>query len=202
MTAKIVREFGLLATRYKCSGAYDRRERVPSRDCSVYALTDTIIRARASKYLKQMTVSQCMRSFTPLGCHIMIMPFLPSPVTFSLLFFFVARVTSLTLNAGQLLVVEPSATFNTSNSSANVSLPDGPLVSSSNLSHLIIQCDPGSYGDDLNYDSCYDAYNQIPHLVPEMSWGPRTQGRWTINLPWRIYSCEFHFFLTTSESRP
>lgn len=126
---------------------------------------------------------------TPLVSHIVNMLFLPSFITFSVSFFFVAGVTSLTLNADQLLVVDPSATYNTSNSSANVSLSDGGLFPSFNLSDLILQCDP-QYGDNLSYESCRDAYYQIPHVVPEMTWGPRTQGRWTINLPWRIYSCE------------
>lgn len=126
---------------------------------------------------------------TPFGCRIMIMPFLPLPFTFSISTFFVAGVTSLTWNADQLLVVEPSATFNTSTPLANVSLSDRGISHSANLSDMILQCDP-RYGDNLNYHSCRDAYEQIPHLVPEMTWGPRTQGRWAINLPWRSYSCE------------
>ncbi|CAD6590909.1 MAG: hypothetical protein ASARMPRED_005103 [Alectoria sarmentosa] len=78
--------------------------------------------------------------------------------------------------------------LSSSNSSANASQADGPLASSSILSHLIIECDANLYGQGLNYDSCHDAYDQIPHFVSEMTWGPRTQGRWSVNLPWRAYS--------------
>ncbi|CAF9917148.1 MAG: hypothetical protein ALECFALPRED_011061 [Alectoria fallacina] len=120
--------------------------------------------------------------------HIMRSPFFPSPVSSSVLLFYIARVASLSLNPPQLLTPKPPATLTSPNSSANASLADGRFASSSILSHLIIQCDASEYGHGLNYDSCHDAYDQIPHFVSEMTWGPRTQGRWTVNLPWRAYS--------------
>ena len=123
--------------------------------------------------------------------HIMRSPFFPSPVSSSVLLFYTARVASLTLSPPQLLTPKPPAPLSSSNSSANASQADGPLASSSILSHLIIECDANLYGQGLNYDSCHDAYDQIPHFVSEMTWGPRTQGRWSVNLPWRAYSCEF-----------
>ena len=123
--------------------------------------------------------------------HIMRSPFFPSPVSSSVLLFYTARVASLTLNSPQLLTPKLPAPLTSSNSSANASLADGPFASSSILSHLIIECDANLYGQGLNYDSCHDAYDQIPHFVSEMTWGPRTQGRWSVNLPWRAYSCEF-----------
>lgn len=88
---------------------------------------------------------------------------------FSVLFFFTVGVASLTLNAAQPLVPKPLATLNPSNLSANASLPNGQLASSSNLSHLIIQCDPDGYGSDLKYDSCHDAYEQIPHFISDLT---------------------------------
>ena len=149
----------------------------------------TYTRSGIQKFETNDSISTHKVFATPLVSHIVNMPVLPSPITIYISFFFVAAVTSLTWNAGQLLIVEPSATYSTSTPSANVSLSDGGISSPSNLSHLILQCDP-QYGDNLSYRSCRDAYNQIPHVVPEMTWGPRTQGRWAINLPWRIYSCE------------
>ena len=139
---------------------------------------------------------------TPLGRHIMTLPFLLSSLLISILLLLTTSVASLTLSAGQHLIPEPPATANSSDLSANASLANVQLASSSNLSHMIIQCDPTQYGDDLNYDSCYDAYDQIPHLISEMTWGPRTQGRWTINLPWRVYSCALHCSKQSPVPRP
>ncbi len=121
----------------------------------------------------------------------MISLFFAPPISLSVLLLLITGVASLRLDAVQLLTLQSAGSQNTSKLSANVSLADdGRLASSSNLSHLILQCDPSQNGFDLNYDSCHDAYDQIPHLVSEMTWGPRTQGRWAINLPWRVYSCK------------
>lgn len=120
----------------------------------------------------------------------MLSPSLLNPVSSFVLLFCTAGVASLTLNAAQLLVPNSSASLNSTILSANTSLADGQLASYSNISNLIIQCDPNQYGYELSYDSCHDAYDQIPHLISEMTWGPRTQGRWSVNLPWRIYSSD------------
>lgn len=68
-----------------------------------------------------------------------------------------------------------------------LTLPMAPPQS--NLSALMLQCDAERYGDDLRYASCYEAYEQIPHLVGVLSFGPRTQGNWDVRLPYRVYSC-------------
>lgn len=67
--------------------------------------------------------------------------------------------------------------------------PPSPLVAPTrNLSMFTILCDPRTYGDNANYESCYNAYGQIPHSTNKRRFGPRTSGNWDINLPWRIYS--------------
>lgn len=126
----------------------------------------------------------------PLDYLVMMSSSLIPPVLSSALFFFAAGVASLTLDPAQPLIPKPPATVNSSDLSASASLANVQLAPSSNLSHLLLQCDPYQFGDDLSYTSCRDAYNQIPHLIAEMTWGPRTQGRWSVNLPWRVYSCE------------
>ena len=82
-------------------------------------------------------------------------------------------------------------------------LPSGPLLAPTNssasqaplpplpsgLSTPRLQCDAIKYGHDLSYDSCYNAYKQIPNQINSISFGPRTQGNWDIHLPYRVYSC-------------
>ena len=73
------------------------------------------------------------------------------------------------------------------------------LPSARNLSALQVQCDSAKHGDNLNYDSCYDAYQQISHLINQISFGPRWQGQWDVHLPFRVYSCKYkekHFHCT------
>ena len=70
-------------------------------------------------------------------------------------------------------------------SSAQTPLPPLP----SGLFTPILQCDAVKYGHDLNYDSCDNAYRQIPNQIASISFGPRTQGNWDFHLPYRVYSC-------------
>ena len=57
-------------------------------------------------------------------------------------------------------------------------------------SRYTVVCDPEKYGNRINYDSCLDAYEQLPQFMSEVTFGPRTSGTWTVKLPWRVYSCK------------
>ena len=115
-------------------------------------------------------------------------------ILFQGLFLFTGLVSSLFLNPAQSLSSNLSIASNLSIPVASLlTAPQPSLVAnlnSSNLSVLTIQCDSEKYGLGLNLDSCIEAYEQIPRFVNSITFGPRTQGRWTINLPWRVYSCE------------
>jgi len=112
------------------------------------------------------------------------------------LLLFVLPISSLTLNPPQPLDANNSTTSDFPLTPANGSLPllspspQHPTPPSSNLSKMLLQCDGGTYGQDLNADSCYEAYATMPHVISDITFGPRTQGSWIVNLPWRIYSCE------------
>ena len=108
-------------------------------------------------------------------------------------------VSSLELISAQSLNINLSTALNVSTPNASFSpTPPPSLLSnpySPNLTTVTIQCDGATYGDDLNLNSCVDAFEQIPHYVNELTWGPRTQGQWNVNLPWRIYSCMYDHFI-------
>ncbi len=119
---------------------------------------------------------------------------LPTLIVFTLLC--VSTALSLVPQPAQLLSGDLPAPLQLPNVSLPIisntsSVPSSLPSLSSDLSALMLQCDAEKYGNDLNYYSCSDAYDQIPHYLEVVSFGPRTQGKWTFHLPVRIYSSEW-----------
>ena len=114
---------------------------------------------------------------------------------------FSQRILLLAIPVSGLVLINPTPVYNsnvwatpnisTFNASLAISPPSSLDPDSKNLSARAIQCNAESYGRNLRLDSCVDAYQQIRQIVNIYSWGPRTQGRWDINLPWRGYSCKW-----------
>ena len=120
----------------------------------------------------------------------------PLQTLFQTLLLFVLPISSSPLNPPQPLDPNNLTTCDFPLTLANGSLPllsptpQYPTPPSSDLSKMLLQCDGGTYGQDLNAESCYEAYANIPHVITDITFGPRTQGSWIVNLPWSIYSCE------------
>ena len=107
--------------------------------------------------------------------------------------FFLSTVQSLALDVPQLSQIAPAISFNTSKTPdvSTPSLSDISSASAKDLADLMIQCDPAKYGDNLIYDSCFDAYRQIPRSVQLISFGSRVMGNWDVHFPLRFLSCKW-----------
>lgn len=107
------------------------------------------------------------------------------------LFFILKNIHALNLKPAQSLPAQVPSSPEDALLNASFLVPPRPTLDlPSNLSALMVDCDAARYGNNLRYASCYDACRRIPHFVDSISFGPKTQGKWKVLLPFRIFSCE------------
>ena len=83
----------------------------------------------------------------------------------------------------QIIWPENSGTIEISSKPYNVSSPN--TVTAGNPEY---KCNGATYGRNLNFRSCMDAYYSIREYHSPQTFGERGQGRWDINLPFRFLS--------------